>query len=343
MLSVLGVVKYSKVLKKKVINLEPIAEEEEAQSDMPTIVDGVQTEAPIVEKFVNIPKSSKMTSLSSDTGKQTVGEEDGRCQVSEIYDKLKQLSMNFPFLDAVKEMPGFAIQKKGDQGALTIPYSTGHHDFARTFYDNGASINLMPLAIYKQSGLGMPRPMTMQLQMADRSIKRTVGVVNDVLVRVGDFLLLVDFVILDCAVDWDIPIILGRPFLSTGRALMDSKKNEIKLFVNDEEVTFQATMEFKMEIECLGEALAAILVNFDADDIEGYVETVNSLVGLGSYYYQPKKLDLDLENRTTPPLKPFIVEPPKLELKQLPTHLKYEFLGPDNTLPVVVSALLNEE
>ena len=55
------------------------------------------------------------------------------------------------------------VQKKGDPGAFTIPCSVGHHDFARALCDNGASINLMPLAIYKQSGLGMPRPTTMRL------------------------------------------------------------------------------------------------------------------------------------------------------------------------------------
>ncbi|XP_059310187.1 uncharacterized protein LOC132061372 [Lycium ferocissimum] len=74
-------------------------------------------------------------------------------------------------------------------------------------------------------------------------------------------------------------------------------------------------VEFKMEKESLGEALAGILVNFDAKDMEGYMETVNSLVGLGSYSYHPKKLNLDLENRTTPPAKPSIIEPLKLELK----------------------------
>ena len=225
----------------------------------------------------------------------------------------------------------------------------------------------MPLAIYKQSGLGKPRPTTMRLQMADRSIKRPVGVVDDVIVRVGEFLLPADFVILDCAVDRDIPIILGRPFLATGRALMDSEKNEIKFRVNNEEVTFQASkgmklpsayesisvidsfdvvddaVEFKMEEESLGEALAGILMNFDAEDMEGYEETVNSLVGLGSYTYHPKKLSLDLENRTTPPAKPSIIEPPRLELKQLPSHLRYEFVSPDNTLPVIVSVSLTEE
>ncbi|XP_075076748.1 uncharacterized protein LOC142163371 [Nicotiana tabacum] len=121
-----------------------------------------------------------------------------------FYDMLKQLS-------------------KEDLGAFTILCTIGAHDFARALCDNGASINLMPLAIYKQAGLGMPRPTSMRLQMADRSIKRPVGIVDDVLVKVGKFHLLADFVILDSAVDKEIPIILGRPFLATGRALIDSE------------------------------------------------------------------------------------------------------------------------
>ncbi|XP_059306385.1 uncharacterized protein LOC132057798 [Lycium ferocissimum] len=162
--------------------------------------------------------------------------------------------MNIPFLNAVKEMPGYAkylkdlltnkrsmkhdivivthhvssilstkvVQRKEGPGAFTIPCSVSYHDFARVLCDNGASINLISLAIYKKSGLGIPRPTTMRLQMVDRSIKRPVGVVDDILVWVSDFLLPADFVILDFVVDRDIPIILGRTFLSTRRALMDS-------------------------------------------------------------------------------------------------------------------------
>nr|XP_016495508.1 PREDICTED: uncharacterized protein LOC107814583 [Nicotiana tabacum] len=120
------------------------------------------------------------------------------------------------------------VQKEEDSGAFTIPCTFGLRDFARALCDNGASINLMPLDIYKKAGLGMPRPTSMRLQMADRSIKRLVGIIDDVLVKVGKFLLPADFVILDCAVDKEIPIILGRPFLATGRALMYSQRNEIK-------------------------------------------------------------------------------------------------------------------
>nr|XP_016455191.1 PREDICTED: uncharacterized protein LOC107779308 [Nicotiana tabacum] len=233
-------------------------------------------------------------------------------------------------------------EKKEDPGAFTIPCTIGVHDFARTLCDNGASINFMPLSIYKKVGLCMPRPTSMILQMVDRSIKRPVGIVDDVLVKVGKFHLHADFVILDCAVDKDIPIILGRPLLATGRALMDSERNEIKFCVNDEEVTFQESkgmklpheyesilvidvvdevedaVEMKMEEQFLGEALVAILVNFD------------------------EKLSLDLENRATPPAKPSIIELPQLELKPLAPHLRYKFLGSNDTLSVIVSSLLND-
>jgi len=57
--------------------------------------------------------------------------------------------------------------------------------------------------------------------MADRTMKRPLGVIDDVLVRVDKFILLADFVILDCEVDYEVPIILGRPFLSTGKAHVD--------------------------------------------------------------------------------------------------------------------------
>uniref|UniRef100_A0A1U7VK69 Uncharacterized protein LOC104216909 n=1 Tax=Nicotiana sylvestris TaxID=4096 RepID=A0A1U7VK69_NICSY len=203
------------------------------------------------------------------------------------------------------------VQNKENPGAFNIPCTIGAHYFARALCDNGSSINLMPLAIYKQAGLGMPSPTSMRLQTTNHSIKRSVGIVDDVLVKVGKFHLPAKFVILDCAIDKEIPIILGRPFLATGRALMDSERNEIKFYVNDEEVTFQESkgmklpheyesisvidvvngvedaVEMKMEEQCLGEALEAILVNFDGEDMEGYMELVNALEGLGSYTYAP--------------------------------------------------------
>ncbi|XP_019256389.1 PREDICTED: uncharacterized protein LOC109234786 [Nicotiana attenuata] len=138
------------------------------------------------------------------------------------------------------------IQKNKDPGAFTIPCTIGVQDFARDLCDNGASINLMPLAIYKQTVSGMPRTTSMRLQMADRSIKRPIGMVDDVLVKVGKFLLPADFVILYRVVVKEIPIILGRRFLATRRVLMDLQRNEIKFRVHDKEVTFEASKGMKL-------------------------------------------------------------------------------------------------
>ena len=87
--------------------------------------------------------------------------------------------------------------------------------FAKALCDLGASINIMPLSIYKKLGLGDPNPTVMWLLMADRTVKRHIGILHDVLVKVESFIFPEDFVILDCEVDFEVPIILGRSFLAT--------------------------------------------------------------------------------------------------------------------------------
>ncbi|XP_062103160.1 uncharacterized protein LOC133814181 [Humulus lupulus] len=86
--------------------------------------------------------------------------------------------------------------------------------------------------------LGEARPTTISLQMADRFIKHPRGVIEDVLVKVGKFIFPADFIILDMEEDANIPIILGRPFLATGRALIDVQKGELRLQVQNEEISF---------------------------------------------------------------------------------------------------------
>ncbi|XP_070011180.1 uncharacterized protein [Nicotiana sylvestris] len=86
--------------------------------------------------------------------------------------------------------------------------------------------------------------------------------------------------------------------------------------------------------------LEVVLLNHEVDEKEVLVEYVNALHGMGSYIYEPRKLSLDLENRKTLPTKPSIDEPPILELKPLPSHLKYEFLDPCSTLPIILSSCL---
>ena len=96
----------------------------------------------------------------------------------------------------------------------------------------------MPSSIFKRLGLGEARPTTVALQLVDRSLKHPRGVIEDVLVKVDKFIFLVDFIVLDMEEDKEIPIILGRPFLATGRAMIDVQKGELKLRVQDDEVRF---------------------------------------------------------------------------------------------------------
>ena len=88
------------------------------------------------------------------------------------------------------------------------------------------------------TGFSEARPTTVTLQLVDRSLKHPRGVIEDVLVKVDKFIFSVDFIVLKMEEDKEIPIILGRPFLATRRAMIDVQKRELKLRVQDDEVIF---------------------------------------------------------------------------------------------------------
>ncbi|XP_070047007.1 uncharacterized protein [Nicotiana tomentosiformis] len=244
----------------------------------------------------------------------------------------------------VSEIVNSMAPKFKDPGAFTITCTIGSAEFAKALYDLGASINLMPYSVFKTLGIGQPRPTSMRLQMADRTIKRPSGVIEDVLVRVDKFILPTNFVILDCEVDYEVPIILGRPFLATWKDLVDVEAGELTFWVGNEKVVFHVCKSMRQPnskevcsfvdlvtdvivdktsvVMNVDDTLEAVLLNFDYDKMDGFMECVNSLQGMGSYTYESRKLSLDLENRTTPPTKPSIEEPPILELKPLPPHLR---------------------
>ena len=100
--------------------------------------------------------------------------------------------------------------------------------------------------MFKKWGLGEVKSTSISLQMAYRSLTFPRGVIEDVLVKVNKIIFLVDFVVLDIEEDREIPLILGRPFLATGRALIDIHSGNLTLRVNDEEVHFNIyhTMKF---------------------------------------------------------------------------------------------------
>ena len=129
-------------------------------------------------------------------------------------------------------------EKMKDPGSFTIPCITGGVEFQKALCDSGASINLMPLSVAKQLSLGEFIPTTITLQMANRSMVKPEGVLEDVLVTVGKFFFPVDFIILDMEADSQVPLLLGRPFLATGVALIDMQKGVLTLRVGEEAVAF---------------------------------------------------------------------------------------------------------
>ncbi|XP_070015113.1 uncharacterized protein [Nicotiana sylvestris] len=110
--------------------------------------------------------------------------------------------------------------KLDDLSAFTISCTTGSAEFAKALCNFGTSITLMPFSVFKTLGIGQPRLTSMRLQMVDRNMKRPLGVIEDALVRVDKFIPPTDFVILDCKVDYEVPIILGRPFIATRKDLL---------------------------------------------------------------------------------------------------------------------------
>ncbi|KAK4278469.1 hypothetical protein QN277_016311 [Acacia crassicarpa] len=101
--------------------------------------------------------------------------------------------------------------KLKDLGSFTIPCAIGPNYSGKGLYDLGASINLIPMSIFKQLAVREARPTTVTLQLADRSIVLPEGKIEDVLVKVDKFIFHVDFIILDFEADHDVPILLGDP------------------------------------------------------------------------------------------------------------------------------------
>ncbi|XP_024022201.1 uncharacterized protein LOC112091842 [Morus notabilis] len=155
-------------------------------------------------------------------------------------DEQRKLHVNIPFAEALEQMPSYVKfmkdilsnkKKLEDYEKVTLTEEFGNAVFEKELCDLGASINLMPLSIFQKLGLGEARPTIVTLQLADRSIKHPRGVIEDVLVKVDKFIFPADFIVLDMEEDKEIPIILGRPFLATGRSLINVQKGELRLQV----------------------------------------------------------------------------------------------------------------
>ncbi|RVW45766.1 Transposon Tf2-2 polyprotein [Vitis vinifera] len=192
---------------------------------------------------------------------------------------------------------------------LEMQLKSWNHDWRKVvekaLLDLGASVNLLPYSVYKQLGLGELKPTAITLSLADRSVKIPRGVIEDVLVQVDNFYYPVDFVVLDTDPTVKeanlVPIILGRPFLATSNAIINS--NHSRRREGPEELCIIDTLVEEHCNQHMQDKLSESLVDIEE---EAAVEE----------------------------------EIPKLNLKPLPVEVKYTYLEANNQCPVVISSSL---
>ena len=199
-------------------------------------------------------------------------------QFSRFLNMFKKIEINIPFSEELTQMPQYTKfikdilskkrkiteegivslistcsaviqktlpEKRPNPDSFTIPCKIGDADMGKALCDYGASINLMPLSVAQRLSFGELTPTAITLQMADRTLAHSEGILEDVLIKLRKFVFPVDFVVIIMKKDKQVPLLLRRPFLATGAALIDVKKGELTLKVGDEAVHFNLNHSLK--------------------------------------------------------------------------------------------------
>ncbi|XP_021766986.1 uncharacterized protein LOC110731432 [Chenopodium quinoa] len=352
----------------------------------------------ILESDLNVEKSSdKGIGLEVEDESSREGEVlEGSAEKHER-EVVKGLHVSIPFVDAMKEMPHYSKflkdllnGKRGvetvnltakcsailssklptklqDPGSFSIPCSINEIYLGKALCDLGASVSLMPFSVYQKLNVGSLSPTNITLQLADRSTKLPIGKVEDIPLRVGKFTFPVGFYVLEMDEDERIPIILGRPFLATSKAIIDVKEGKMALKVDNDSIEFDLNKVMRQPSssnECFridtienlmnefryphmhasNDLLENVLLNEnevgDQKEMQLYEEILD----------EKEKTITDQEMLQTHEI--FKVEKeeisngkgaPKVELKPLPSGLRYVILDANDTSPVIVNANLTEE
>ncbi|CAL8993318.1 unnamed protein product, partial [Prunus brigantina] len=294
----------------------------------------------------------------------------------EIMETFKKVQINIPLLNAIARIPKYAKFlkdlctnkrrfKEHEQVALS-------EEFQKALLDLGASINLMPYHVYEKLNLGELQATSVSIQLADRTIRYPKGILEDVLVKVEELILPADFLVLEMEEapihDNQLPLILGRPFMATAGAIIDVKKGTLTMNVFDETIAFKVFEASKFPSDehevfqldaidtMVKEALpmsylepieACITQSIGKEEVDSLEAVISPLLlelvcSMDSYIEVGKRYANQFESLPPPTNKvlPSIVQAPELELKQLPKHLKYAYLGESETLPVIIASQL---
>ncbi|GKC65162.1 reverse transcriptase domain-containing protein [Tanacetum coccineum] len=263
----------------------------------------------------------------------------------------------------LKKLP----EKLRDTGRFLIPCEFYGLESCMALADLGASINLMPLSVWKTLSLPELSTTRMTLELATRTVAIPEGIAEDVFVQVGKFTFPADFVVVDYEVDPRVPLILGRPFLRTAHALVDVHGEKLTLRVGDEELVFNVESASKYPQKHSDKSIHKIdILDTTCEDHfhEPFLSLDDSIPpGIDDGIYDSKGdilfLERLLNDNPTPDLpliprpvclindtekiKSSIDDPPDLELKDLPSHLEYAFLEGTSKLPVIIAKDLKRE
>ncbi|KAM1818556.1 hypothetical protein ACFX11_000340 [Malus domestica] len=296
----------------------------------------------------NFSSSIPLNALFPSRFMQSKNEEDEK----DILETFRKVHVNISLLDAIKQVPRYA---KFLKELCTTRKRISNKEvvkFEHAMLDLGASINVMPYSIYASMNLGELKNDGVIIQLADRSNAYPKGVLEDVLVQVNDLVVPADFYVLemeDSSHSTSLPILLGRPFMKTARTKIDVFKGTLTMeFDRDDYLDSLERDPLETTIVHgvgLNKPKAAIEHTHGKNDdayavppsaeIEEMVATLESLPQhLGK---APNPIPIPV---STNKLLPSVIQAPVLELKPLLDHLKYVYLGDDETLPVIVSSSL---
>ncbi|CAN6562673.1 unnamed protein product [Malus baccata var. baccata] len=321
---------------------------EEAEKDILETFRKMQVNIPLIDAIKQVPRYAKFLKELCTTRRRISNKE--VVQVSENVSAVLQ-----------RKLP----PKCKDPGSFTIPCVIGNTKFEHAMLDLGASINVMPYSIYASMNLGELKNDGVIIQLADRSNAYPKEVLEDVLVQVDNLIFPADFYVLkmeDSPNVTPLPILLGRPFMKTARTKIDVFKGTLTMEFDGEIINFNISEAMKFpkddhscfSIDVLDE-LAQDYLDMLEDDPLG--TTIAQGIGMKPNLAVPKdehaELVVALESLpqhngtllnpipipvSTNTLLPSVIQAPVLKLKPLPDHLKYVFLGDEETLLVIVSS-----
>ncbi|CAN6568075.1 unnamed protein product [Malus baccata var. baccata] len=323
---------------------------EEAEKDILETFRKVQVNIPLLDAIKQVPRYAKFLKELCTTKKRISNKE--VVQVSENVSAVLQ-----------RKLP----PKCKDPGSFTIPCVIGNTKFEHAMLDLGASINVMPYSIYASMNLGELKNDGVIIQLADRSNAYPKGVLEDVLVQVDNLIFPADFYVLEMEDSPNVtplPILLGRPFMKTAHTKIDVFKWTLTMEFDGEIINFNISEAMKFpkddhscfSIDILDELAQDYLDMLEDDPLETtitqgfgtkpnmavpndeHAELVAALESLPKHHGKlSNPIPIPVSTNT---LLPSVIQAPVLELKPLPNHLKYAFLGEEETLPIIVSSSL---